>query len=629
MVSRYFNFKTILLVVLVVLGAFLRFFLLEEIPVGLYHDELDYVLTGEAILRFGTDVGGDWRPYHLQPLQTYNVMAELPAVFQAITQFFFGSGMKGAHVTGAIFSLMSTLVVGFLFYLLFQNRQLAVISALIFWLSPLFVYISRTGYEVNITLWGQLLFLCSFVYLFFPPRFNFSKSLRRVLAILALVTLNMSFFLAFFTYHAAKFSLPVMALTGLIFSLVVSPYRRRRVFWAGVVSLVLTVGFCLGWSFFNEPLLHFRQNETIFNAGRIETIFQEASRERLTFFGDRIFLNRYSSLIIYLLNQYLYAFDFSRLMTGYESGYQFSLAVHGFFFWSSLLMGVVGVVVIITTTRGRMVDSATLWLWVLLVLVAPVATMISISSQSIFRSYLLYVLLIYPVARGWLFLWQWIGRKKLLTLLVAGVIVVEVVYFGYTYFTFFPVKTADNFSFAHRLLAGYLAQVKKEQPKRLVILALSHNTYEVVRGVVFYNQLLPQLTLTERAWVADADSFKLTLGPFLTVTNECPMLSAVGEEKPVIIYDYAKAEDCKLKSWVATAGAELADEGWLGKKEENDYYVPVIASPRDSGGYYYLWGDTLCTQFALPKFIHQVEINHYQAEKLDPETYCRSWVRQE
>jgi hypothetical protein len=62
-------------------------------------------------------LSGNWLPYYLQPLQTYNVIAELTAVFHALVQFFFGTGSGSEHLTGAIFSLVTTLVVGLLFYL--------------------------------------------------------------------------------------------------------------------------------------------------------------------------------------------------------------------------------------------------------------------------------------------------------------------------------------------------------------------------------------------------------------------------------------------------------------------------------------------------------------------------------
>jgi hypothetical protein len=503
------------------------------------------------------------------------------------------------------------------------------VSALIFWLSPLFVYISRTGYEVNITLLWQLLFLSSAIYIFFPPKWRLSKSKARWFQVLALIGLNGSFFLAFFSYHAAKFSLPVMAVVVLGFSYLFSPCRRRLGGRLALISGTLILVFCLCWSFFNEPALRNRQSELVFNADKVETIFQEASRERLSFWGDNLFLNRYSSLLMYLLNQYLYAFDIPRLMTGYESGYQFSLAVHGFFFWSSLIAGLVGAGVIIVTARGRLTDKPTLWLWLLLVVVAPVATTIGLSEQSIFRSCLLYVLLIYPMARGWLFLWQVIRRKKVLTLLVAGAIVMEVIYFGYTYFAFFPVKTADNFSFAYRLLAGYLTQVKTQQPQREVVLVLGQDPSAVARGVIFYNQLLPQLTLEERRQVADINNTELTLGTLLTITSKCPViLGRAKEEAPVIIYDQFKTEECNLKSMIASDEAAVGRNEVEDQEEENGH-LSVISSPRDSGGYYYIVDDTICTNFSLPDFIHQIKIENYQAEKLDPQTYCGAWVRRE
>src|SRR3972149_8527853 len=112
----YASLATLSLMILILFGLFFRFWQLNAIPVSLYHDELDYVFTGEAVARYGTDITGQWHPWQFRPLHTLNYTAETPVIWHALAQKLFGYGPRNAHTPAAIFGVGSIMVAAFLTY---------------------------------------------------------------------------------------------------------------------------------------------------------------------------------------------------------------------------------------------------------------------------------------------------------------------------------------------------------------------------------------------------------------------------------------------------------------------------------------------------------------------------------
>ena len=113
----------------ILLGLFIRFYALRLIPVGYYFDEMDYIFTGEAIARFGTDITGAWSPWSLKPPPPTNNISDLASVSHALVQSICGLGADTGHQPPAIFGLLSAAVTGTRTFKLTGDQSLVAVVA--------------------------------------------------------------------------------------------------------------------------------------------------------------------------------------------------------------------------------------------------------------------------------------------------------------------------------------------------------------------------------------------------------------------------------------------------------------------------------------------------------------------
>jgi hypothetical protein len=247
--------------VLVVLGLWIRWWHLAAIPVGLYHDEMDYVLNGEAVAQFGTDLSGTWRPFELRPLHTQNYTAELPIAVHAVAQKIFGLGVESAHLPAALFGMMTVIWLVWFVWQATHNRMLSAATGIMVLTSPWHIYISRLGYEAVLSLFCQIVCVSMIWFLgqrhqlqqlqqFQEKKVNVKGKFRMMLAagtwIFLLATAIVSFGLAYYLYHGAKFTMLVVVGVGGVWIL-----RQKIPNWrkfAIVMSLCLTSCLLLGQS---------------------------------------------------------------------------------------------------------------------------------------------------------------------------------------------------------------------------------------------------------------------------------------------------------------------------------------------------------------------------------------------
>lgn len=592
----------LVLLPLFLIALFLRFHLLSDIPLSYYHDELDYVLNGEALARFGTDLSGQWQFQQLLPLHTLNVTAELPVIFHALVQQIFGLGVSSGHYPAAVFGVLT---VGLLFVfikILTGDKRLAMLSALVLALNPWHIYISRMGYEAVIAIFFQLAFICSLHQFLKHQDWRWS------------VPLLLSSFFAFYSYHGSKLTMLFIGAASVFF---IWWQRRLRARFKFIASALLII--CLGllavrtWQLQAQGLLGERSSELLFDRQFLTETVDLQRRTALSFFGLDFLSNKASVLAVELFKHYVSVFDLHRVfISGYEGGFQFSLAVHGFFYLSSLPLIVLGLVWWWRKQRQA------LYFILLFLLTAPLTSAVMISQQSIFRSGLSYLLLAPLIAAGAIVvyerLWRW--RSRWLALGVFYLIfVLESLFFAHAYFARYPLVSAENHYFFERLLADYL-----RRSPAVTLAVVDEPVYSRARAIIAYNALLPELTLAQRAQFADSGRAAFEL-PGLLVSNDCPVLDERLFTQPQVVAA-AKFAECDYHSYLATAAATLANE-------QGELPLSALSSPLDSGAYFYLLGDQLCTEWTLPSFIHTPDINSYRFADLTTQEFCQTWVKQE
>lgn len=152
----------LLLLLIIILALFLRFYELGSIPNGLYVDEASTGYNAFSILMTGQDEYGKVAPLAFRFFGSYS--PPLYVYLTSIVVKLFGLSVFSTRFFSALFGTLGVLFV-YLFLKLskiFKLRYMPLLGALLFSISPWPLFFSRTGYEINfgfiIFVFGILLF---------------------------------------------------------------------------------------------------------------------------------------------------------------------------------------------------------------------------------------------------------------------------------------------------------------------------------------------------------------------------------------------------------------------------------------------------------------------------------------
>lgn len=184
--SSFMN-KFILLIV-ILLAIFLRFYQLDTIPAGIYVDEASHGYNAYSILLTGQDEYGKYFPiflrsfgYYASTLYTYFTM--LPISLLGLNEL----SIRLISATSGIFLLIITF---FLVRTTTSNNLYAILAALVVTISPWAILFSRGAFEANLalSLFSSSILLCIY---------SLKKKFYLFPAIIALV-------LSIYSYHAER-----------------------------------------------------------------------------------------------------------------------------------------------------------------------------------------------------------------------------------------------------------------------------------------------------------------------------------------------------------------------------------------------------------------------------------------
>ncbi len=159
--------KTLLILILII-AAFLRFWNLTKVPVSLFGDELDVGYHAYSILKTGKDYMGNPWPLHFHSIAEWRTPLYLYSSVPTVA--IFGISPLGVRLPAAIFGVMGVLGMYFVVNELLEystnkskKHQRALFAAFLLAISPWHIQYSRAGFEVT----ELLVFLLFSIYFFF------------------------------------------------------------------------------------------------------------------------------------------------------------------------------------------------------------------------------------------------------------------------------------------------------------------------------------------------------------------------------------------------------------------------------------------------------------------------------
>lgn len=228
-ISIYLNMRRYILLSIIILAAFLRFFRLSDYP-AFNADEAAIGYNAYSLIRTGNDEHGNPWPIHFQSFNDYKPGLYFYLVIPFVK--FLGLNEWAVRLPGATLGVLTVLAVYLLVNELFKEKKiiishqsLAIISGFMLAISPWHIHFSRGGWEVN----AATFFITAGVWLFLKGQKN-----KIFLLFSALV-----FVLSLYTYHAARIVVPLLVL-GLL--LIYRKDLRRNIkgyLVSGLIGLII------------------------------------------------------------------------------------------------------------------------------------------------------------------------------------------------------------------------------------------------------------------------------------------------------------------------------------------------------------------------------------------------------
>lgn len=228
----------IILLLILILGSFLRFYHLQSVPVSLFGDEMDVGYHAYSVLKTGKDYSGNFMPLHLQSLAEWRTPFYLYSAVPTVVLF--GISPLGVRLPAAFFGVLGILGIYLLTKQLFKKlpnaggEKIALLAALFLAISPWHIQYSRAGFEVT-----QLLFFLIFGLYFF---FLSLESKGKWLWLSALC-----FAMTPWVYSTAKFFVPfLLVFLFIVWFSQIKKFNRKYLAF-GIISLLI-VGLPIAYS---------------------------------------------------------------------------------------------------------------------------------------------------------------------------------------------------------------------------------------------------------------------------------------------------------------------------------------------------------------------------------------------
>lgn len=218
--------------VVVLLALVVRFVRLDQVPAGLYYDEVDLGYQVRSLLSTGKDYRGGLSPFFLRSFNTDKT--PLPIYFSALPSVFFSSPEYQVRAGAAMAGVICVMLAMILAFQLTGKKPASIVTGLVFAFSPWQIQFSRMAFEA---IFMMMIFLASIsVFLYWQ------SSKKRWAFYLSAVLLGLNIY----TYRTMSLFAPLLMLILLIIYL--------KEFWK--VGVIQTAIWLLIFSVITLPFLH-------------------------------------------------------------------------------------------------------------------------------------------------------------------------------------------------------------------------------------------------------------------------------------------------------------------------------------------------------------------------------------
>lgn len=415
----------IILVVILVLAAVLRFYKLSIYPPGLYIDEVSIGYNAYSILKKGVDQYGVKYPLWFKAYGEYKLPGYI--YLTSLSMAVFGKSIFAVRFPSAVLGVATILIFYLFIKELFakqfqqQSKHLGLISAFLLAISSWHLQLSRAGFEVNVGLFFFVLGCWQAL------KYYKQKKIGQILLS------YLSFVLTFYIYNSFRIISPIV-LAGLsIFFFTKFEKKRKQLLPIYFVFFLLSIPM-MSFSLSSKGAERFSQISA-FNKKGVDTTLEKITSYPLIYlinfilhFGTNFLFNYGDGIKRHVMK------DFGML-----SRWQLPLLIFGFV--------------------GVFKNRDKLWgkVLIILALLAPLASSLTTPSPHGLRSYLLVVPLTAIVSFGIFTLYKKLkGRSRWLVIVLISLVgLYEFIFHQHFYYVHYPQLRVLDWG------AGYKQTVEK------------------------------------------------------------------------------------------------------------------------------------------------------------------------
>jgi 4-amino-4-deoxy-L-arabinose transferase-like glycosyltransferase len=407
-INRYLNKGLIVLFSIIALAFFLRVYSLDKIPASINPDEAALCYTSFSLLHMGVDEHGVFLPLSLQSfgdwkLPGYSYVSMIPVAL-------FGLNIFSVRIVSALAGVAAVILSYFICLKLFKRKDISIIAALFFAISPWSIYFSRAAYEVNLAttffMTGLLLFL----------EFSEKQNRKNALVILS----GIFFGLTVFTYFSFIIFTPLFVL-GLGYL-----YREKIKFNKGLMLSLFIIIVMSFLSFYSSVFTSSNKTSTLLVFNDPNTIYNRADKIKSDQAGNKFveknIYSKYSAGVYQFGQNYLSAFSPSFLFDKGGDKLVDNLGYFGNLYLIDalfILFGFAGLML----QKEKSLKLILLWL-----ILAPISAALTKNPQSSTRLFLLMPVLLMISAYGAWQLFEFLKNKSIMNYIFKLALLVLFIY---------------------------------------------------------------------------------------------------------------------------------------------------------------------------------------------------------
>lgn len=585
MLKRFFPYLLLIAISLVP-----RFISLGTVPTSLSHDEVDLIIQAHSVKLTGRDLSGSWSPLSLLPNEA--TMAELGPVINLPALSLLPNSLFSAHVTTTLLGSFYPLLIVLLLFSWGFSKQVAWLSGFMLAFSPWHLLFSRTTLEQPTSL-----FFYTLSWLFLSKIFNKNNNLKVLL--LSTISFISFYSLGFYTYHGYKFALPLLTVLVAVFNYFQSANPKRTKLLAIVLIIIASLYLR---TYLNQSSYVGRQSEIIFldQSRFAKTVDMDRSLSLLPDHLNEIFINKPIAMLKLAAEKYLDTISPTQLfLTGEKNGV-FSTGRTGYLFTFLLPFVLIGLVSMLMS--GKRVEI----LLLALLVISPLATVLHKNGSFAFRSGIFIVLLTIASAVGIEYFNKRYPKLRI-TIIAFALTIISVINFSYVYFGYYPVESSRPYFFADRALGTYLSHQSDEK-----ILVIDPQPRYIMSYLVLSKKDIDLGTLTPMLgkYNVSEENNVYELGN-LTIRRDCP--ATLAGDYDTVIADFTLVEG-------------LGNCAPINNLNSAKIPVRKIVDPKDSGVVKLIYGDRICSDLSLPRYLNLSGTSAFALDKMSRVQFCSSWI---